>query len=104
MTLVWPVHHLARRRVVNVKAMFTHHVALSVGLGRKRNWAFGALERFLAYSSKKRYIVSDHSDITKFNIISYTGDQGMVKLITNNIRNLYNSVCESTEIAPGQSE
>ena len=80
MTLVRPVHHLAGRRVVDVKAMFTHHVAFSVGLGRERNWAFGALERFLAYSSKKRYIVSDHSDITKFNIISYTGDQGMVKL------------------------
>ena len=90
MALVRSVHHLAGRRVVNVKAMFTHHVALSVGLGRKRNRALGALERFLAYSSKKRRIVSDHSDVT--NIISNTVDQGMVKLVNNNIRNLYNGV------------
>ena len=92
MALVRSVHHLAGRRVVNVKAMFTHHVALSVGLGRKRNRALGALERFLAYSSKKRRIISDHSDVTNIISIIYTVDHGMVKLVNNNIRNLYNSV------------
>ena len=33
MAFVGSVHHLARRRVVNVKAVLADHVALPVGLG-----------------------------------------------------------------------
>jgi len=46
-TLVRPVHHLPRGRVVYVQAVLADHVTLSVGLGRERHGALRTAKRFL---------------------------------------------------------